>query len=171
MTETIWIAIGIIAAIILIILLVTVYTINISRKQKELLLSSLNDTLKTNHLHADKTEYFRNRVVALDVRNAALVYITVDDDGYRAEVHDLSDVKYCAVMNAGNKTTTTSRSGKKTSEEHINEIRLELEGPGQRSAGIVFYSEINDGLSELLDNKKKAETWQLIINNIIKNGG
>lgn len=170
MSETIWIAIGIIAIIILIIGLVTVYSINISRKQKELLLGSLNEALRSRHLNADRSEYFRNRVIALDGRAEALIYVTTNEDGSRSEIIDLAEVRHCNVMNIGNKTVTTGKSGKKTTEEHINEIHLELSGPTMEPASIMFYSEIQDGLSELLDNRKKAETWKQLINSMIKNG-
>lgn len=163
MNGSLWIAVAIVAFIMLIIFVVVRAARKHAAESKKQLQQALEQKASASSLAIGQTEFFRNRVIALSADGRHILYILKDKDVLHADVVNLDHVSHCEVINDGNKTVTTAKNGKQKTEEHINEIRLNLYNGKQLLSGLQFYSEIEDGGLEMQDNRKKAEHWKALL--------
>ena len=163
MNESIWIAVAIIAFIALIIFMVARAAKKQAVAAKQQLQQALAQKASTRNLSIGQTEFFRNRVVGLSSDGQHIIYILTDSDGIHTDLVELNDISHCEVASEGSKIVTTAKNGKQKIEEHVNAISLQLYNGKRLVSSLLFYSEIEDGGLELLDNRKKAERWKSLL--------
>jgi hypothetical protein len=168
MSTTTLIAVVIILSIVLIVVLIVTAASNQAKKQRNRLQNELNKEVHKAGLHVTQAQSYRNRMIALDEASGFVIYAWHIDSAYHTQITDLSKVSSCELVKVGNKLIETSARGKKSVEEHVREIQLQLNTRDNNSCSIVFYSEMEDSSLDMLAHKQTAEEWKTKIEQIIK---
>ncbi|WP_276131891.1 hypothetical protein [Polluticoccus soli] len=167
MNGTILIATAIILVIVLIVGLIVYTASRQTRKMKSDMLNEINQLAARYRLHIDQTELFRNRAICLDRQQQQLLYVVYREGGFSYSNIDLGTIDSCEIVNLGSKRSETLKSGKTRVEEHISAFELKLYSKKNEIAALAFYSEIEDGAADMMDNRRKAETWKTLLSNVI----
>jgi type II secretory pathway pseudopilin PulG len=168
MSTTTLIAIAIILSIALIVAAIVTKASNKAKKKKSQLQNEINKVAQEANLQVTQTQNYRNRMVALDETSGYVVYAWYADNAYQSQVTDLSKVNKWELVKVGNKITETSPNGKKTVEEHVREIQLQLHTRDNTVCSIVFYNEMEDSSLDMLIHKQTAEEWKKRIEQLSK---
>lgn len=161
MDGTFLIAGGIVLFIIIIIILFVVSTKKQRIKSEQQLENLLHELAQIYKLDIGEKELIGKRVIALDKQKTTLIFI--DEHTKATDVIQLHDITGCIVLKEGVKFNTRGGNGKPAIEEHVNSIHLELHLKGGVNLILPFYTEIQDGIMEMLPLKQKAEKWKNII--------
>lgn len=168
MNETVIITLVILLCIALVIAAMTYKTRKDARKQRNLLKDKLEGIATDEQLTIDKEETYRNRIVGLDTAKKMLVYITLDDKEPVYHLLNLKQVTSCKIVQLGTTLTEENEKGKKTTEQHVMLVVLQLRTGSSTLADITFYSEIEDGAMERMPLTKKAHEWCELLNNLMQ---
>lgn len=166
MDGTIAIALAMILAIVLVVGALVIAASRQTKKKKNELLNEVNQLAAKHQLRIGHSEVFRNRIISLDRDKRELIYVVNHDADFTHSVIDLDSVDKCEIVKGGSRRTEMQKSGKTAVEEHISEIQLKLYAQKEEVAGLTFYSEIEDGAADMIDNHNKAQDWKTIISNL-----
>lgn len=130
-----------------------------SRLRKAAIMNEYNRIVSESGLYISFKEELANKILAFDAAKRMLVFVSGHGE-LKYDLIDLSGVSHCTVRKAGSRITLRHKSGKETTEEHISEVLLSFSYRDQTVAELPVYSEIHDGLMELLPLTAVAEQWQ-----------
>lgn len=135
--------------------------IGISRRKKEKeSLTALNNLAKHNNSTITDSEICGNYVIGIDKTKRTLFFITKEDDSFREQLVELSNIKDCKVTNIRRST----KNGK-----IIQRLYLQLSYTEQIKHEVIleFYNaDINYQLSGEMES---IEKWNNLIHNLLDN--
>lgn len=130
----------------------------------------IDEVISTNHLTITEKEELANHFIAIDAGKGKLVYMEFDSTGDKTELIDLQNIKSAKVDVVEN-NIYEERKGKQVSVgTHISKVQLELtpKDGNQTKHYLAFYQAIVNGMDEMNTLKRRAQHWQEMVANCIK---
>lgn len=166
MDGTILIALVIMGFIALIVAIVTMKSQQQTAKRKVEMLDVFNRIVLEEKLNISNKEILRHSIFGIDeVQKVLLVVQNHNDVQY--DIIRLNVINDCHVKRSGTRITEQKKSGKKVSEEHINQVFLSLTLESKPVVDILVYSELHDGILEKQNLTVVAEKWKDIVRRIL----
>jgi len=148
--------------------LIIVLMINSVKKQARgkmrKLEGKLSELIGQRKLNISRKEKLRNRLVAADATEQALIHLWLERDEPAYELIHFNKVKKCEIIKLSNRITEKSAKGKDQVHEQVTAIHLQL-ATDKNIFTIPFYSEVEDGVLEMQELAKRAEEWRTYIGN------
>ena len=111
------------------------------------------------------TDNMGTKIIALDNIKGKVFYVDHSSVVAQAEVIDIAEVLHCEMVQTGSREIGETKSVRKTVEDNINRIQLEVNKKNGDKVALLFYDERKDGVLEMLTLKEKAEKWKGVIKN------
>lgn len=165
MNSTVVIAIGIVLIIALIVWAFTMSTRKEAAKKQKMIMGRLEALAKEHDSTIGPTDNMGTKTIAMDNSKGKIFYVDHSSEVAQAEVIDITDVANCEMVQTGSRQIGETKSGRRTIEDHINRIQLEVSKKNGEKVALLFYDERNDGILEMLMLKEKAEKWKGVIKN------
>ncbi|RYD56244.1 MAG: hypothetical protein EOP56_12995 [Sphingobacteriales bacterium] len=162
MDGTLLIALAIVGFIALIVAAVTIKSQKQAAKRKSDMLDVFNRIVAEEQLTISQKEMLKHRIFGIDELKMVLIVVQSNEDVHY-DIIQLSLLTGCHLKHGGTKITERSKSGKRTSEEHVSEIFLSLTLENKAVIDIPVYKELYDGILEKQNLAKFGERWQGII--------
>ena len=163
MNESTWFAMAILAALIGIVALIIIASRRNSQKMRRQFEDLMNKTAASGNFAVERSVYFSDRAVGVDLKAQRLVYVIKREAALHATVADLTEMTSCEVRSIGSATRSPSNRGAKTTDEHINEISLVVRNRTGELVNLVFYNDMIDGIGAFLDNRRLATEWHTFL--------
>lgn len=163
MNDTLWIALAVLIPLVLLFAVFYYRNRKIHQDQKKRLENAYSRLMEQYELTAHEKDQLRDKIIAVDDHKRMLLFVTLSGEDERYDIVSLDDVNSCKVAKLGNRITEKLKSGKKQTEEHINQVQLEITTSGRQQLYLPFYDEIMDGIMEKQRLTTKAEKWRDII--------
>ncbi|MBS1777936.1 MAG: hypothetical protein JST70_01335 [Bacteroidetes bacterium] len=164
MSETLIITFIMLASIALIIVLMINSVKKQARGKMRKLESKLAELTGQRKLNISRKEKLRNRLVAADASEQALIHLWLERDEPAYELIHFNKVKKCEIVKLSNRITEKSAKGKNQVHEQVTAIHLQF-ATDKNIFTIPFYSEVEDGVLEMQELTKRAEEWRTYIGN------
>ncbi len=163
MNSTVMIAIGIVLFIALIIWVFTSSARKEAEKERRIIMDRLEQLAKDHHSTIGPSDKMGTKVIALDNTKGKIFYVDHSNVVVQAEMIDIADVVSCEMVQTGSRQIEETKSGRKTVEDNIDRIQLEVSKKNGEKVALLFYDERRDGVLEMLALKEKADKWKEVI--------
>ncbi len=159
MNATLGIAIAMVLILTVIVMLFAMQAKKHAKHRKNKLLAAIEALAGKHHLDIEYQDTLHNRIIGVDIKKKVLVFADWKNENVHTEVIAVKDVKDCTLIKRGNKIIEKTKSCKKTTDEYVYEIQMELilpDGP----IYLTMYNEMIDGVLEKQLLTDVATKWR-----------
>ena len=155
MNPTFYLAVFIIAALLLFLIAISWISSYRKKERHKKLMKEFDDLVIADKLTIDKKQTLNKNIIGIDRVNMKLVFIDHSKDPKQTYLISLNDLASCSL-----------KKKRHTVKGHISEIflRLAFKQPGESVVRLPFYNARVDDLIKMMRLSKKASYWEKTIN-------